>query len=361
MSRLFSGIILLGLLLTGCTPTSKTETDPRVDPPTVQVVPVQFDSSHKRTFSGTVESRVTSNLSFRVGGKITERLVRVGQHVKKGQVLMRLDIKDLKLKLISANKEIESAKAELFQAKNDEVRKGKLVKKGYVSAQEYDEALATLNSAKAQLAMSEASASIAKHETQYSELTADTDGVVITTNGEPGQVVSEGESVLTLAKDGPRDAVISLPETIHPKLGTTAEIRFFDKRYPIQKGFLREISDSADTTTRTYNARFQFNSTLAMQPLLGSTVSVTLTLPSDTDDVVVPIGALFDDGKGSGVWVLDKQNSKVSLRSVIIKRMTFEHASVEGKLKPGEMIVAMGGLRLHENQLVKPVYSKRVM
>ncbi|MGF1741426.1 efflux RND transporter periplasmic adaptor subunit [Vibrio profundum] len=357
MSRLFFGSIAFGLLLTGCSPTSKTVPDPRIQVQTVQVVPVLLDSGHTRTFSGTVESRVQSNLGFRVGGKITERLVRVGQHVKKNQVLMRLDTKDLSLQLVSANKAIESAKADLYRAKNDQERKKKLVKKGYVSSQEYDDALATLNSNKAQLAMAEASASIAKNATQYSELVADTDGVVISTDGEPGQVVAEGQTVLTLAKDGARDAVISLPETIHPKLGATARVSFFDNKFLPQSASLREISNSADSVTRTYTARFQLND-IKPQPLLGSTVNVTLMQPSDRRDVLVPIGALFDDGHGAGVWVLNQKTSKVALRHVTIKRMTVELASIVGDLKPGDLIVAMGAHHLYEDQTVKTILVK---
>lgn len=346
------------LVLTGCGAEAETGTDPRLQPSLVQFVAVKPDTSQQRTFTGTVEARVQSDLGFRVSGKITERLVNAGQHVKKGQVLMRLDTEDLDLQVIASRKAVDAAKANLFKAQTDEKRMRGLVKKGSVSAQSYDHALAALRSAKAQLAMAEANASVVENANKYSELVADANGIVVSTHGEPGQVVSAGQLVVKLAKDGLREAVVALPETLRPALGSEATANFFNSELPPARTYLRELSNSADSVTRTYQARYVLES--GNEPPLGSTVSITLNLPADQDNVLVPIGALYDDGQGSAVWVLDEESSTVNLRRVEISRISAESASIRGDFKAGELIAAMGVHRLHDGKVVRVAGGQKV-
>ncbi|WP_299490095.1 efflux RND transporter periplasmic adaptor subunit [uncultured Shewanella sp.] len=352
-------IIFMSVLLIACGQQPRLETDPRIQPPFIPFVAVQPDVSQERTFSGTVEAQIQSDLSFRIAGKILERQVNTGEYVKKGQVLMRLDTKDLFLELTSANKAVEAAKADVFKAKSDERRKRQLVDEGYVSKQDYDYALATLKASKAQLAMARAKASIAEHAMEYSALVANADGVIVNVTGEAGQVVTAGQPMMTLAQDGPRDAVVRLPETIHPALGTQAKARFYNANIPEGDAYLRELSNAADVVTRTYEARFKLNG--KHPPLLGSTVSVTLTLPAAQGSFIVPIDALYNDGQGSGVWVLNKADSRVTFRRVSILRMNTKNASVRGALKLDEFIAANGAHRLHENELVAVLYDKQVV
>ncbi|MEH6529823.1 MAG: efflux RND transporter periplasmic adaptor subunit [Photobacterium frigidiphilum] len=346
------------LVLTGCGAEAETGTDPRLQPSLVQFVAVKPDTSQQRTFTGTVEARVQSDLGFRVSGKITVRLVNTGQHVKKDQVLMRLDTEDFDLQVIASRKAVDAANADVFKANADEKRMRGLVKKGSVSAQSYDHALAALRSAKAQLAMTEANASVVENTNQYSKLVADADGVVVSTHGEPGQVVSAGQLVVKLAKDGLREAVVALPETIRPALGSEATANFFNSDLSPVQTHLRELSNSADSITRTYEARYVIES--GNEPPLGSTVSITLNLPANQDNVLVPIGALYDDGQGSTVWVLDEESSTVSLRRVKISRITSETASVSGDFKAGELVAAMGVHRLHDNEIVRVAGNNKV-
>src|SRR3989454_2619020 len=126
--------------------------DPRLQPPQVEIFKAEAAGSISRTFTGIVEARVQSDLGFRVGGKILERSVNMGQRVQKGQILMRLDPVDLKLSLAAQQANVEAARAKYTQAKADEARYAALVKSGAVSRQEYDQARAALDSSKAQLA-----------------------------------------------------------------------------------------------------------------------------------------------------------------------------------------------------------------
>src|ERR1051325_9533377 len=229
--------------------------DPRLQSPSVEIFEAQAGSSNKRTFTGVVEARVQSDLGFRVGGKILERSVNMGQRVQKGHILMRLDSVDLKLSLAAQQANVEAARAKYTQAKADEARFAVLVKSGAVSRQEYDQARAAFDSAKAQLEAAEAQAKVTNNSSEYAVLLADADGVIVRTLSEPGQVVAGRQTVIQLAHDGPREALVNLPEGVRPDLGTTASARLYG-RDQIHQARLRQLSDAADPTSRTFEARY---------------------------------------------------------------------------------------------------------
>jgi RND family efflux transporter MFP subunit len=351
MLRLFILLIMSTTLLTGCSAEADSKADPRLKAPLVQFVAIKPDTRQQRTFSGTVEAREQSNLAFRVSGKITARLVDSGQHVNKGQVLMRLDKENLELQVIASQRAIDAAQAELFKVSADELRMRDLVDNGTISAQQYDHAVAALRSAKANLSMIKANASVVENSNKYSELVADADGIIVSTQGEPGQVVSAGQQVIQLAKDDLREAVISLPETIRPALNSLATANYFNSAIIATPTHLRELSNSADPITRTYEARYVLEGDVT--PPLGSTVSITVNLGTKQGTVLVPLGALYDDGQGTGVWTLNKKESTVSLTRVKVSRISTETASIQGDFDKGELIAAMGAHRLHENELVR--------
>lgn len=140
-----------------------------------------------------------SNLGFRVPGKIVERLVNVGQQVKAGQPLMRIDDTDLRLALTAKHNAVVAARAIVAQTQPDERRYANLLKDGWVPRQRYEQAKAALDTATAQLAAAEAEAKVAENEAIYAVLLADADGTVVDTLGEPGQVVSAGQTVVRIA------------------------------------------------------------------------------------------------------------------------------------------------------------------
>ena len=219
--------------------------DPRQEPPLVRLVTAAGVTGSERGFTGIIGARVQSNLGFRVAGKIVERLVNVGQRVKAGQPLMRIDEADLRLALTAKRNAVAAARASFVQLEADERRYASLVNKGWVSQQRYEQAKAALETAEAQLAAAEAEARVAENEATYSVLAADANGTVIETLGEPGQVVSAGQTVVRLAQAGPREAVVALPETIRPAIGSVAEASVYGadgRRYTAR---LRQLSDSA--------------------------------------------------------------------------------------------------------------------
>src|SRR5207253_3772437 len=132
--------LAVALMTEGCSKAAVK--DPRLQSPRVEVFKAEAAASNRRSFTGIVEARVQSDLGFRVGGKIVERSVNMGQRVQKGQVLMRLDSVDLKLAFAAQQGNVEAARAKYTQTKADEARFAALVKSGAVSRQEYDQARA---------------------------------------------------------------------------------------------------------------------------------------------------------------------------------------------------------------------------
>ncbi len=190
--------------------------DPRLAPPIVKLTSPVAVTGVERAFTGVVAARVQSNLGFRVGGKVVERLVDVGQRVTSGQALMRVDSVDLRLAVTAKQNAVTAARAVVVQAEADERRYAALLRKGWSPKQRYEQAKAALDTAKARLAAAEADARVAENEATYAVLLADADGTIVETLAEPGQVVAAGQPVIRLAHAGPREAVVALPETVRP-------------------------------------------------------------------------------------------------------------------------------------------------
>jgi RND family efflux transporter MFP subunit len=208
-----------------------------------------------------------------------------------------------------------------------------------------------LDTAEAQLAAAEAEARVAENEATYSVLVADADGMVIETLGEPGQVVSAGQTVVRIAEADPREAVIALPETIRPAIGSVAEASVYggdERRYTAH---LRQLSDSADAQTRTYEARYVLDGEAAAAPL-GATVTIRLVNQASEPEVEVPLGAVLDNGQRTGVWVLDGATSTVHFRPVQLVRVTSETAVISG-LNSSDPVVSLGAHLLQEGARVR--------
>ena len=342
----------LPLVLAACG--EKASSDPRTLAPLVQTAVVQPAASASRSFSGVVAARVQSDLGFRVPGKVLERLVDAGQTVRRGQVLMRIDPIDLKLAASAQVETVAAARARAQQAAQDEARYRDLQGTGAISASAYDQVKAAADAARAQLSAAEAQADVARNASRYSELVADGDGVVMETLAEPGQVVGAGQTVVRLAHAGHREAVIQLPETLRPAIGSRAQASTYGHDGLVVPAELRQLSDVADRLTRTFEARYVLAGELANAPL-GTTVIVRIeeAQASGGPGLQVPIGALFDSGKGTGVWVVDGEPAKISWRPVTVQRLDDDSARVAGSLKEGDRIVALGAHLLREGESVR--------
>ena len=246
--------------------------DPRTQTPLVRVATVRTSAQAERSFTGIVAARVQSDLGFRVPGKVLERLVDTGQTVKRGQALMRIDPSDLRLATRAHEEAVAAATARARQTADDEARYRDLVPTGAVSASTYDKVKAAAESARAELNAATAQADVARNETGYAVLLSDADGVVVETLGEPGQVVAAGQVVVRVARAGRREAVIQLPETLRPAIGSIGRASLYGNGLA-GPATLRQLSDAAHPHTRTFEARYVLEGRLANAPL-GSTISI---------------------------------------------------------------------------------------
>jgi RND family efflux transporter MFP subunit len=345
------------LSLQACKPV-QSAADPRTGTPLVRVVTVAPGRPSTRSFTGAVAARVQSDLGFRVAGKVVQRFVDVGQPVHAGQPLMRLDRTDLAHAIAAQAANVAAAKARELQASAEERRYRALVPSGAASRSQYDQARAAADSARAVREAAEAQARLTEDDGAYATLLADSDGIVVATLAEPGQVVTAGQSVLRLACAGAREAAIDLPETLRPPIGSVASATLFGSNAPPEPARLRQLSDAADPRTRTFEARYVLGDTLGHAPL-GSTVTLRIAASGAADrGIAVPLAALTDTGAGPGVWVVDTPRpgaggAMVHFRPVTLAALGDEQATVQSGLHAGERVVALGARLLHEDEAVR--------
>lgn len=345
-------VTALSLVLTACS--EEKPSDPRLQPLLVRTIRAMDVGNESRAFSGVVAARVESDLGFRVSGKVLERFVDVGQTVTRGQLLMRIDPVDLQLAAHAQQESVVAAKARAKQATEEEARYRRLRGTGAISVSAYDQVKAEADTAKAQLRAAQAQAEVARNATRYADLLADADGTVLATLAEPGQVVNSGQIVVRVAHAGAREAVIQLPETLRPALGSRGLATRFGRQDEGSMATLRQLADAADPTTRTFEARYVLTGSLQDAPF-GATV--TLHLADERGGaprgVQVPIGALLDTGEGPGVWVLQGEPVRVAWRPVTVLNLDDDSARVTGQIRREDRIVALGAHLLHEGELVR--------
>jgi RND family efflux transporter MFP subunit len=355
-----SAAVLVGGIILAVAARGPKLQDVRLEPPLVVVTTAKPAGQTERAFTGVVSARVVSDLGFRVPGKVIERLVDVGMSVRSGQPMMRIDRTDFALAIATQNQVVAAARARSEQASADEERYRALVRTGAISRQTYDHAKAAADSARAELAAATTQAAEASNQGDYSVLKADADGVVVETLAEPGQVVSAGQVVVRLAHDGPREATVFLPEGVRPEIGSVARATLYNSSANPSPARLRQLSDAADLQTRTYEARYVLDGDAARAPL-GATVTIDIASHESLGLLEVPVGAIYDNGKGPGVWVIDKNDSAVIFRPVEIRRLGIETALLGNGVTGRERIVALGAWMLHQGETVRVAAARNVV
>lgn len=359
--RVHGGVLIAfgfvgSIALSGCGRGDATAT---VSAPSVVRV-VEIDAAHHAAgetmhFTGVVRARTESSLGFRVAGKIAERLVNAGDTVKKDQPLLKLDPVDYQLALQSARASVDAARAVATQASLEQTRVRGLVEKGAESRDLLEKATAAAESGAARQRSAEAQVDQIANQAGYTTLCADSDGVVMSTLAEPGQVVSAGQAVIVLAKDGAREAAVDIPESSLAEIrDRAASARLYLDPAETVPATLREVSGVADPVARTYQARYVLAGDPAGFPL-GATVTVRVSATRETAQPMaeIPLGGLIDRGEGAAVWIVDPRTSSLQRRAVSIARLGAETALIGQGLRQGDLVVALGAQLLNSGQVVR--------
>lgn len=303
------------------------------------------------TLSGEVRARVESRLGFRVPGKIEARLVELGQTVKKGDVLARLEPSGEVLGVRAAEAQLASAKAEQSLAQSELKRIAELNQKGFVSPTEYERYKIKVDNANAAVQQAQANVNLSRNQLSYTQLRADQDGVVVAILADVGEVIPAGQPIVQIAQLGTLEVHTFIPED---KLALIADAKAQLSVYThpnVQfEGELRELSAAADPITRMYEARYRFIDP-ADYLSLGQTATVQLRLPNSVSGLVIPTTALIGHNH---VWLFNETTQQANKVSVNVLGFAQGNALISG-LEPGARVVTAGVHVLTEGQKVRPM------
>jgi membrane fusion protein, multidrug efflux system len=305
------------------------------------------------TLTGVIEARVRTDLSFRINGKISERIANVGDHVVTGQVLAKLDPDEQNEELVSAKASVASAEALVRQTSVAFERQKELLTRGNTTRRDHDQAEADLRSAQAQLKQAQSDLKLAEDQLSYTELRADADGIITEQKAEVGQVVAQAQPIFTLARDGARDAVFNVHQWAMTNAVTDKDLGISLVSDPAIKtiGDVREIAPAFNTETETVRVKVALRQTPDAMSL-GALVNGTA--PMLTRKVVLlPWGALFEIAGKPAVWVIDPRSTTVSLKPITLGRYTKDRIAVLEGLQAGDVIVSAGVQLLRPGQKVE--------
>jgi len=311
------------------------------------------------TFTGHVEAQDRAALSFRVGGRLSERLVGVGATVKDGQVLARLDPENELNELRSAQAALTEAEGVLRQAENHYQRQSHLLQRGVTTRADFEDSEQARIAARAQVEAAEAHVNTAETVVGFTVLRADAPGVVTAVGAEPGEVVAAGRMVVQLVRREGREAVFEVPADFlrTAPSGATVVVALSSDPNVTAKGRVREVSPQADPITRTFRVRVGLSDPPAAMRL-GT--AVTGRIPGEQlSALAVPASALVQRDDGTGVWLVDPASRTVSLRKLDVISVDPATAFVTAGLATGDIVVTAGANLLRDGQTVRLVGTEQ--
>ncbi len=344
-------LALGGLLLAGCNePAEEVVEAPR--PVRVAAV-AERPAGREVSLSGTVAAQEEVDLAFRIGGRLMERPVTVGDRVGAGDLVGRLDSEDEENAVRAAEAALTAAEAQLYEAAANYDRQAQLLERGFTTRRNYDNANQLRRSAESAVDAARAQLEIARNRLADTVLNADAPGSVIARGAEVGEVVQAGRMIVRLAREGGRDAVFDVPADLKDLVARDAEIAVALTMNPrvSARGRIREVSPQADPVTGTFRVRVGL-----IEPppemRLGSTVTGRTTVAGG-GGIVVPAPALTRADGRPAVWIVDPQSETVALRAIEIGEHEPTGVLVTSGLREGEIVVTAGVQALRPGQRVR--------
>jgi RND family efflux transporter MFP subunit len=343
-------IIAVTLLLAAC----GKEQPKKVEIRPVRVTSVQHaPSGDTISLTGQIQAKDQINLAFRIGGRLQERRVTVGDAVAPGQIVARIESQDYQNALRSAEADLASAQAVLANAQATEGRQSELLSKGFATRVQYDQAEQQLKTAQAQVDSAQAKLQNAKDNLAYTDLKSDVAGSVTAKGAEPGEVVAAGRMALQVARQGGRDAVFNVPSQLirqSPK-DPQVTVSLSDDPAIVATGHVSEVAPQADAATGTYVVKVALdNPPDAMR--LGATIIGQVKIQSEPV-IALPGTALTQSEGKPAVWVVDPNKKTVSLVPVTVGHYDSSSIIVADGLRDGDLVVTAGVQALRPGQEVR--------
>ncbi len=348
-STVISLLIMSTVTLWGC---SKAEPEAEQIP---LVMVAQPETSHEdqKSYAGDVQARQQTALAFRVNGQITERYVDVGDRVRIGQVLAKLDVKDAQLQLHSARAQLESAQSAAKVAADEYKRYQQLLPINAISRSQFDAVKNQYDSAQANLKQAQSNYAVTDNQAGYNQLISNKNGVITERNIEVGQVISAGQAAYQLAIDGEREVVIGVPEQAiaQIKTGQNVWVTLWSKPQDKFAAYVREISPAADQS-RTFSVKVALKEG---QSVIQLGQSARVFFNEHVQNVLsVPLASVSANNNQAYVMVV---NSDQTVHKVAVQLGAYGRDSVPvlSGLQLGQWVVVGGVHMLREKQKVKPI------
>ncbi|MEJ5081749.1 MULTISPECIES: efflux RND transporter periplasmic adaptor subunit [unclassified Ochrobactrum] len=304
------------------------------------------DYQPQLTLSGAIAARSLVNVSFRVNGQVVERLVEIGQHVDKGEVLARIDNAEQQANMRVAQASQDAARAQLVQAEASFKRQQALLGQGFTTRSQFDQVQQVLRTAQSTVSNAESQLSNARDELSYTELRAPVSGVVTARNVESGQVVQAAQTAFSIAEDGARDAIFDVQETLvnHAKIGMGVTLGLLSDEDVKTEGSIREISPVVDAQTGTVRVKVGI-AEVPEQMALGAIVTGTVHMDG-REVFILPWSAVTSDAGNTAVWRVAKDTKLAALVPVQVLAFEKERVIVASGLNEGDLVVTKGAQML---------------
>ncbi|WP_299458818.1 efflux RND transporter periplasmic adaptor subunit [uncultured Microscilla sp.] len=314
-----------------------------------------------RTFSGIAKAAGEVVLSFRAGGIITEVKAKVGNRVKKGDLIARLDNVEARLALEKSATSVNSALSGMNTAKSELDRVKTLYEKNSASLKEYQAARNAYQNALAQYESAKRNQSIQATQTKYGFIYAPQSGVIAGVDGDVGESVQPGHQFATLNAGDGMQIEVGIPENLINKITTEMEVDLsfssLDKK--TFKGSVVEVAQITDKGAATYKVKIDVIAPVStIRP--GMAADVTFKFgkkqKEEKHKVVVPVKAVGEDGNGNFVFVVTSKDGKVGVvkkRKVVIGEISSDGFEIKTGLSQGELIATAGLQTLLDGQKVK--------
>jgi RND family efflux transporter MFP subunit len=339
------------ILAAGC---QRQEEPPAEEIRPVRVITVgQQAASDSVSLTGTVQAQTEVNYAFRIDGRLIERPVNVGDQLRPGQLIARLDPSNEESSTQSARAQLDAANARLVEQRNNYGRQKELLERNFISRAAFDQVEANLRSAESAVRSARSQWELARNRLSYTRLVSDAGGSVVSVGAEAGEVVAAGRSIVQVARKGGRDAVFDVPARMKDAAPANPEITISltSDATVSAKGRVREVAPRADPVTGTFRVRVGL---IDPPPglRLGSTVTGSMRVQRSTD-IEIPGSALVRSGAQTAVWIVDPKTGTVSLRPITIASHDVDRIAIADGLEAGDVVVTAGVQALHPGQRVR--------